>query len=126
MAKVAEARNWEAELAVDLEDGQLTPEAETAVFRIVQEALSNARKYAETDRIFVKLDSDEDAIHLVVKDWGKGFELSSLNGGSGNDYLGVVGMEERAKLLGGEFEISSGIGQGTQIEVKVPLYENDH
>ena len=121
VAKVAEARNWEAELAVDLEDGQLTPEAETAIFRIVQEALSNARKYAETDRIFVKLDSDEEAIHLVVKDWGKGFDLSSLNGSSGNDHLGVIGMEERAALIDGEFEIHSERGKGTQIEVKIPL-----
>ncbi len=125
VAKVAEARNWEAELAVDLEDGQLTPEAETAIFRIIQEALSNARKYAETERIFVKLDSDEQNIYLVVKDWGKGFELSSLNGSSGNDHLGVVGMEERAKLIGGEFEISSEVGKGTQIEVNVPLESDE-
>ena len=73
----------------------------------------------------MKLDSDNEFIYLTVKDWGKGFELSSLIGSSGDDHLGVVGMEERAKLIDGTFEITSQLGKGTQIDVKVPLRGND-
>lgn len=118
VTKVAQARNWQVEIGLDLEDGQLSPEAEVALFRIVQEALSNARKYADTERILVELYSDLDQIHLHVKDWGKGFEVSNLNGN--NDHLGVVGMEERANLIDGKFEIISEIGKGTEVLVKIP------
>lgn len=119
VSKVAQARNWQADIRLDVEENQISPGGEIAIFRIIQEALSNARKYAETDRISVELYADDHDIHLRVKDWGKGFLVSKLNGGK--DHLGVVGMEERAELLDGEFNIASEIGKGTEISVRFPL-----
>ena len=121
--KVSESRNWDVVFESDsMTDQQLTPGAETAIFRIVQEALSNARKYANTPRIRVLLAADQSQINLQVRDWGKGFDPSKLNGATDN--LGVVGMEERAKLIGGSFKIASKLGEGTVIDVQIPTEGN--
>ncbi|MEM7134213.1 MAG: HAMP domain-containing protein [Chloroflexota bacterium] len=120
--KVAEVRQWHVEFEADLVQHQLTPAAETAIFRIVQEALSNARKFAETKRIRVSLFTDPDDIHLNIKDWGQGFEVALPTDEA--KHLGLVGMQERAKLIGGEFSIESKLREGTNIAVRIPLASN--
>ncbi|MEM9775689.1 MAG: sensor histidine kinase [Chloroflexota bacterium] len=122
VTKVAQSSGWQADVRLDLDEEQLSPEAEVVIFRIVQEALSNARKYADTQRILVELYAEANHIQLRIKDWGRGFNLSVLNGwDERNDHLGVIGMEERAELIYGEFDIQSAKGEGTQIEVKIPF-----
>ena len=120
--KVGEVRQWQVEFEADLVQHQLTPAAETAIFRIVQEALSNARKFAETKRIRVSLSTDLDDIHLQVNDWGKGFQVNAINGET--NHLGLIGMAERAKLIGGQFNLESEPGIGTCISVQIPLAYN--
>ncbi len=120
--KVAAAQQWEVGFSADLQDYELTPSAETVIFRIVQEALSNARKYAATQRIKVRLDMAGDDIRLTIKDWGKGFDTTQLIDTA--EHLGVLGMAERAELVHGHFAIESELNAGTTISVTIPLGVN--
>ena len=90
---------------------------ETALYRITQEALINAAKYAGTERIDIVVEKWEERIALSITDFGKGFELSPEN----RKGVGLYSMEERASILGGEFSIVSTIGKGTQIQVMIPI-----
>ncbi len=117
--KVANAQGWQADFEANLGAQHLPDASETAIFRIVQEALSNARKHANTNRIQVKLHTDAAALHINVKDWGKGFDPKTLT--AAPEQFGVIGMEERAQLIGGKFSLTSSVGQGTEIAVQIPL-----
>lgn len=105
--------------ASGLGKGRLPGKVETALFRIIQEALTNVAKHAEAKSVNVRLDFKDARVTLLVEDDGKGFDLGDSR--SKGLSLGLVGMEERASLLGGTFSISSKIGQGTRILVEVPV-----
>jgi len=98
---------------------RLPIETEEQLFRIVQEALNNVVKHAHTDRAQVTLDWEDAQVSLVVEDHGAGFDLTCI--GADASHLGLVGMGERAKALGGTLEIESQPGAGTRITVRVPL-----
>lgn len=88
------------------------------VYRIVQEALSNACKYSQARSIDVLLSAGVDALHVTVQDNGIGFDTSHIQiQGSG---LGLKGMQERASLIGAQLRITSAPGQGTSISLDVP------
>ncbi|HEX2173868.1 MAG TPA: GAF domain-containing protein, partial [Dehalococcoidia bacterium] len=113
---------WRIEL-IDRIGGQvLSPAVETTVYRIVQEALANARKYAQPDRIRVALSVQDGQLTVDVRDWGKGFDPSQVDrtGRSGRR-VGLVGMQERARLIGGVCHVTSAPHQGTRIRVTIPL-----
>jgi two-component system sensor histidine kinase NreB len=94
-------------------------EIETVVYRVCQEAVFNALKYAGTDEISVHLLEDKGFLHLQVIDEGAGFDQNEVHPrGTG---LGLFGMKERADLVGGTIEIDSAIGEGTTIRLKIPL-----
>jgi two-component system, NarL family, sensor histidine kinase NreB len=94
---------------------------ETALYRICQEAMTNAAKYADTDKILVEFDSTNSRLKLRVIDYGCGFDTGHFKiRGTG---LGLYGMKERANLLGGVVEILSAPGEGTKIEVVIPINE---
>jgi two-component system, NarL family, sensor histidine kinase NreB len=92
---------------------------DTALYRIVQEALTNTAKYAQTDRIDIVLSRTPKLIQLVIKDHGQGFEVDN----PARRGVGLYSMEERAAILGGTFRITSVLSEGTAIEVKIPLQE---
>ncbi len=97
---------------------RLPAEAETNLYRIVQEALNNVYKHAEATRIDVILERREKYVVLVVEDDGKGFDPGEeMNLSKG---LGLISMRERAALVGGSLEIES-TDRGTTIFVRVPL-----
>ncbi|CAH2715806.1 hypothetical protein BACCIP111895_02990 [Neobacillus rhizosphaerae] len=98
---------------------RLPSSIETALYRIVQEALINAAKYASAERIDIVIDVDKhlDKVSLSIADFGKGFELNPSN----RNGVGIYSMEERASILGGDFSIASEIGKGTQIQVIIPI-----
>ena len=110
---------------VDYEDGlggeRLPAEIETALFRVAQEALTNARKHARTDRARVTLARRGKTIHLEVRDDGRGFDPSSPTSNGPGERVGLAGMRERVALLGGELEIHSRPGAGTRVIARVPL-----
>jgi signal transduction histidine kinase len=108
----------------NVEGKRLTPEIETNLYRITQEALNNIYKHAEAKNVNVVVERRRNEMLLIIEDDGKGFEPSDIRSGkeSGSE-LGVVGMRERAAIVGGTLEIESAPGKGTTIFAKVPIKE---
>ncbi|HSB03219.1 MAG TPA: GAF domain-containing protein [Anaerolineales bacterium] len=99
-------------------DGErLLPEVETALYRIVQEAASNVIRHAHANRMDIILERVGGRISVIVEDDGRGFDVERLDKGG---HLGLMGMQERAEMLGGRLEIESEPGKGTTIIVEVP------
>jgi PAS domain S-box-containing protein len=91
-------------------------EIETACFRIAQEAVTNAVRHAQTPRILVELRRTSGALHLVVRDEGSGFDVpAALRNLERSGNLGLLGMRERASLLGAELDLKSVLGRGTEV-----------
>jgi signal transduction histidine kinase len=93
-------------------------EAALCVFRIAQEALRNAMRHSKADTITLSLRSLDGGLQLAVQDNGCGFVRSMHRE---HPSLGIAGMKERARLLGGELEIESQVGHGTTVVVWVPV-----
>lgn len=98
----------------------LDQEIETTVYRIVQEAITNAIRHARPKNIDVILRSDDQFVEVTIKDDGVGFELEEVQDNWENG-LGIPGMMERVSLLKGELSIDTAPGQGTLIKIKLPL-----
>jgi PAS domain S-box-containing protein len=109
-----------------LADHRFSPEIETNLYRIAQEALNNVSKHAQANRVDVILDRRNNQLALIVEDDGIGFdpqqEVDQNHAGKG---LGLVSMRERALLIGGNMEIESSSGGGTTVYVRVPLEPHD-
>ena len=101
-------------------EDRLPSEMETALFRITQEALMNAGKYAEATLVHVSLAVSDDEVCLTIDDNGKGFDLAQLPGPSKQGGLGLYGLQERAALLGGAAVIDTAPGEGTRVCLTVP------
>ncbi len=110
------------ELTSNLEAERLNADVETALYRIVQEAVFNAMKYAEVDEMNVTINKLDDGIEIFVRDEGKGFKKDSPAKGSG---MGLYGMKERAEIIGGSIIIDSEIDVGTVVSIYVPLGGNN-
>jgi signal transduction histidine kinase len=118
----AAATGVEVAMTVDLHSGgedaprRLAPTVESAVYRLVQEALANASKHSGSEHIEVNVATSDGRIELVVRDDGSGFDLSAPTGG-----FGLVGMRERVELLSGQFQIESEHGRGTTVRAAFPI-----
>jgi signal transduction histidine kinase len=115
------ARNhWKTEILLPDDLPHLRDDAAIALFRIVQEALTNASKYAEASEVAVSLDRNGDVLTLRIQDDGRGlpedFESRRTAG-----HHGLLGMEQRMIALGGTLRIESAPGAGVTIHVEVPL-----
>lgn len=96
--------------------------AKIALYRILQEALSNAYRHAKVDRLDVRLYGKDGWVTLEIIDQGPGFTPPPLEGPSATEreeHIGLRGMRDRAQLVGGQFRLTSRPGQGTRIQVKV-------
>jgi signal transduction histidine kinase len=96
----------------------LGPDLSTAVFRIFQEALTNVSRHAKARSIQVDLREEESVLSMVVRDDGAGI---SPGDASGEASIGILGMRERAHLVGGELEVAGAPGRGTTVSVRIPL-----
>lgn len=105
----------------ELEAKRYNGEVETVVYRVCQEAVLNALKYAGVDEIVVRLYEADHMLHLLVIDEGVGFEIDN-NAPKGTG-LGLYGMKERADLVEANLQIRSEIGKGTIVQLDVPLRE---
>ncbi len=96
---------------------QVPPAVETACYRIVQEALTNVAQHAQARQVWITLVCDGQRLHLAIRDDGRGFDMKAV----GTQGLGLIGMQERAKMLGGSLHIESTPGVGTAIQGVIPL-----
>jgi signal transduction histidine kinase len=112
-----------ADLVVEGERFRLPSEYGTVLFRIAQEALTNIAKHAHASQINVKLQFQPTRIDLSIEDNGRGFDPAKILWDDGGQYTGwgLLGIQERALLLGGQCNLDSAPGQGTRVQVSVPL-----
>lgn len=120
--RMARTGTTEISFEADPQIGRLHPDIEIACFRIAQEALTNALRHAQADRIRIMLRINADTLALIVKDNGRGFDVrlaneQALRGTS----MGVAGLQERALLAGGSVRIDSEVGSGTEVVARFPL-----
>src|SRR6185436_5940515 len=92
----------------------LPPAVEVGLYRIAQEALQNALRHAAASRILIRLEASPEKVRLTIEDDGGGFVIGEAGG-----RFGLVGMQERARLLGGRFQIESSSGAGTRVTAEI-------
>ena len=117
---------WEIDYHTEVTSLNLTPDEETALFRIVQEALTNAWKHAQASMVRVSLHTEgekDDLLVVHVQDWGKGLEPVQAQADANG--IGIAGMRERARLLGGVCSIESRPGRGTTVRLRIPLRQGE-
>jgi len=115
---------------------RLAPEIETALFRVIQEAINNIARHAAARKVEIQLELEDNLAIVSIKDDGIGFDLSELSVTAIKDIgsnaslfsnnargLGLIGIQERIELLGGELDINTAPGSGTHIHIRVPLQE---
>jgi signal transduction histidine kinase len=98
-------------------DDRLPSEAETALYRIAQEALNNIAKHARAEQVEIILERRSDQVLLIVEDDGVGFD--SVDAGAAGQGFGLLGMQERAAMVGASLQIESSAGKGTTILVRM-------
>ena len=105
-----------------LGDERVAPEIEATLYRIAQEALNNVARHAHAQSVGVVLERRGRTLSLVIEDDGVGFDASTIS----NTMIGLVGMRERAAVVGGSLDIEPTAGGGTTVLARVPLYLTDH
>jgi len=107
-------------LEVDKDVGRYDPNVEIAVFRILQECLTNIHRYAANSKALVKLSGGEQGLEIAVQDNGKGIPADKLQGLNPGLGIGLLGMKQRVSQLGGELEINSST-EGTTVTARLPV-----
>jgi len=121
---VADQVAQRASIAIDVHaafSGRLPTATETAVYRIVQEALNNIVKHAAAKRVWIRAWREQQILYCSVRDDGIGFDPSNTPPEAGHRGLGLVAMRERASAIGGTLRIESTPGSGTQLSLRLPL-----
>jgi signal transduction histidine kinase len=118
-------QDWSSRVSVSAElhtaglaDDRLASEVETTLYRIAQEALNNIAKHAKAEHVEIILERRSDHVSLIVEDDGVGFDQS--RGDTAGRGFGLLGMQERAALVGATLHIESTLGEGTTILVRMP------
>jgi signal transduction histidine kinase len=123
---------WQLELVEEVGPERLPAAVEVTAYRIIQEALTNARRHGDAGRARVELRREQSILHLLVQDWGTGFDVAILGirapseaemDREAGQHVGLHGMRERAHLLGGTFHVESQPGEGTRVQVTLPVHE---
>ena len=96
-------------------------EVEIALYRILQEGLTNIIKHAQASEVWVSLQKTPSRLILIINDNGVGFDLELFKSTHSRTSLGIYGMGERVALVKGIFDVTSAVGQGTKIFVEIPL-----
>jgi len=115
--RAQEVEGLEVELELELaEEDALDPDVTTAIYRLIQEALTNVGKHARATVVEVGVAQDSSGVRIRVADDGAGFDAASPTEG-----FGIAGMRERAALMGGELDVGSSPAGGTVVEARIPL-----
>ncbi len=113
-----------AELSIQIHsslEGRYAPNVETALYRIIQEALTNVTKHARAKNVEIQLTSVAKDLHCVVHDDGVGFDAPAVLSRKDRKGLGLVGIRERLIAVGGTLQIDSALGRGTELLIKIPV-----
>jgi two-component system sensor histidine kinase UhpB len=121
---LAESVGVQVRVETDALDGVLSPEAELALYRIVQEALSNVVRHSGAARASVRLSRAPGVVAATVEDDGRGFSVANVLAGERRG-LGLFGMQERAAYLGGKVTFRSRPGEGTRVHVEIPVADTN-
>jgi signal transduction histidine kinase len=106
-------------------DQRLPPLVETALYRVVQEALNNATRHARPRRVEIQVRLGPGAVHCTIGDDGQGFDVPSTVEGRAARGLGLIGIRERLSALRGQLTIDSAPGRGTELSIAIPLEVHD-
>ena len=120
VTEATERQGFESSFTIDGTVSRLPQDVELAVFRIAQEAVTNAERHAAARRVDVALEFGDGWLELSVGDDGVGFDPQSEFWGD-TQSLGLPGMSERARLVGGRLRMASKVGRGTTVTVRVPV-----
>jgi signal transduction histidine kinase len=116
---VAERTGIPIDVAAPIE--RLPSAVETALYRIAQEAITNAIRHALPSRITVRLWREAATVQAAISDDGRGFDAEATMNRPGDRGLGLIGMRERVEALGGRLALRSAAGQGTEVSVAIPI-----
>jgi signal transduction histidine kinase len=114
-----EARNIRVRLSLSGLDRRLTPQMETTIFRIIQEATTNVVRHSNATRVDIELEATDSAVEASIEDNGQGFDVERALQTPGS--WGLRGIRERVSLVGGQLDIKSEPGKSTQIRFAIPL-----
>ncbi len=103
-------------------DAPLSPEQKTVLFRVAQESLNNVARHAQATEVEISLRRVKNDLQLRVKDNGKGFAAEQQRSGTETKRLGLLGMQERVRLMNGRFLVRSARGAGTTVVAEIPLH----
>jgi signal transduction histidine kinase len=121
LAERAARHGIDVDVSIELDDDddseRLSGELETSVYRVVQEALTNATKHGHAKRAVIEVIQHDGRIELLVRDDGRGFDPQQGTAG-----FGLMGMRERVALLGGELQVASSAGSGTTVTAAMPVH----
>jgi signal transduction histidine kinase len=121
LERLVETFREQTGIDVDLEprlgEERLSPDVETTLYRITQEALTNVVKHAQAKRVSIVLTRRDGSVSAVIEDDGRGFSFGAFSGENG---LGLLGMRERVALVGGRLSVESAPGSGTTLSIEVP------
>jgi len=109
----------EIEFRHGVQFNRLEPTLENSLFRIAQEAMTNACRHSKSEKVHVKLTQKGDDVTLEVRDWGIGFDQDAVQ----EDRFGLEGIRERCRILGGKLVIKSKPDEGTVVRAKFPVIE---
>jgi NarL family two-component system sensor histidine kinase YdfH len=110
------------DLLIALGDYEPHPDTGDNLLRVLSEALTNITRHAQASQVWVTLKEKDDHIELEIRDDGQGFETGrAIEAG----HYGLLGMRERARLMGGNLDIKTGTGQGTRVRLNVPIFQQN-
>jgi signal transduction histidine kinase len=104
-------------------NGRFPSMIETTLYRSIHEALNNVTKHARATQATIRLEQERQEVRCCIRDDGTGFNVEAVFGQSGKRGLGLVGIQERVKALGGTHQIISAPGRGTELHITIPLGE---
>jgi two-component system, NarL family, sensor histidine kinase UhpB len=117
----------EVEMAASGLKERLPADHETALYRVIQESLTNTAKHAHAHKVWISMSQESGVVHVSIRDNGRGFDAPAVLRTPWQDRgLGLAGMQERVLLLNGTIKIESAPGAGTRIEVVVPVGVEEH
>ena len=118
MRQMEQETRWKIDFKADAV--RLPQDIETGLYRIIREAITNARKHADTKRLRIRITSADEQVKVEVRDWGVGFDYNPQDV-SRRQSTGLLSMRKRAELLQGACDIQSTTGQGTVVSVEIPF-----